>query len=123
MWCVSHHDDVPDYLERIDQAFARLSHKFVVVDGHARGGGAAPAGAEAALQMSEDDVLLNPIGNVPLKLAVARLAELPRIAEAGWKPPPRLSRAQRDIDGQGALVAAQLLAGTIGILARQEAAE
>jgi len=27
----------------------------------------------------------------------------------------------RDIDGQGALVAAQLLAGTIGILARQEA--
>ena len=30
---------------------------------------------------------------------------------------------ERDIDGQGALVAAQLLAGTIGILARQEAAE
>lgn len=28
---------------------------------------------------------------------------------------------ERDIDGQGALVAAQLLAGTIGILARQEA--
>jgi agmatinase len=30
---------------------------------------------------------------------------------------------ERDIDGQGALVAAQLLAGTIGNLARQEAAE
>ncbi|WP_430463886.1 arginase family protein [Tabrizicola sp.] len=30
---------------------------------------------------------------------------------------------ERDIDGQGALVAAQLLAGTIGILARQEAAQ
>lgn len=31
--------------------------------------------------------------------------------------------SERDIDGQGALVAAQLLAGTIGILARQEAAQ
>ncbi len=63
------------------------------------------------MQMSEDDVLLNPIGNVPLKLAIANLSELPRIAELGWKPPPRLSKAQQEIDGQGGTV---LLLGRSG---------
>jgi hypothetical protein len=111
VWCVSHHDDVPDYLQKIDQAFSRLSNKFVIVNSCVQGEGAAFADAESALKMSEDDVLLNPIGNVPLKLSIASLSELPRIAEQGWKPPLRLSKAQREIDGQGGTV---LLLGRSG---------
>ena len=61
--------------------------------------------------MSEDDMLLNPIGNVPLKLSIASLSELTLIAELGWKPRPRLSHAQKEIDGQSGTV---LLLGRSG---------
>ena len=104
VWCVSHHDDVPDYLKKMDQAFSRLSNKFVVGDGQIQNGRAASVDAESVLQMSEDDVLLNPVGNIPLKLSCASLSHLQQIAELGWNLPLRLGKAQRDIDEQGGTV-------------------
>ncbi len=98
VWRVSHHDNMPAYLQKIDQAFSLLSNKFVLFNSHVQG--AASDDGDLALQMSEDDVLLNLIGNVPLKLSIASLSELTLIAELGWKPLPRLSNAQKEIDGQ-----------------------
>ncbi len=95
---------MPDYVKKIDQAFSRLSNKFVIGDRQVQSGRVASVDAESVLQMSEDDVLLNPIGNIPLKLSCASSSQLQQIAELGWNLPLRLSKAQRDIDEQGGTV-------------------
>ena len=60
-----------------------------------------------------------PLSDVPERLTIELIVAKARIVAFDMVE----FMPERDIDGQGALVAAQLLAGTIGILARQEAAE
>jgi hypothetical protein len=130
VWCVSRHDDVPDYLRKIDRALSRRPHHPSAAYtlsapatpdvGPASELGRVPkrnddpaaekavdsgigvqAGGEEALHLAENDALLSPGGDVPMRLAVASVADLERLAEPGTRPRPRLAAAQRGIGWPG----------------------
>ena len=62
-------------------------------------------------QMSEEDVLLDPMGNTPLKIFVTRRSELPLLSQSDWSPPLLLNRRERDVCEQEGTV---LLLGRSG---------
>ncbi len=122
MWCVSQHDDVPAYLRKIDNALSRRATRalcahalpdagletelggFLTRAGEAAAENLERPGAdgedyrEEALNLAEDDALLCPGGDVPMRLAVVSVSDLQRLAEPGARPRPRLAAAQRRED-------------------------
>ena len=123
VWCVSQHDDVPAYLRKIDIALSRRARALSAQGTCSPGAPALPdaglvptrageaaaenvegpgAGGEAsreeALLLAEDDALLCPGGDVPMRLAVVSVSDLQRLAEPGARPRPRLAAAQRRED-------------------------
>jgi hypothetical protein len=119
VWCVSRHDDVPAYLRKINIALSRRSRALPsacapatfplsvaglefkpasvqpATDGAEGSGAGVDANREEVLLLAEDDALLCPGGDVPMRLAVASVADLQRLAEPGARPRPRLAAAQR----------------------------
>ncbi len=61
-------------------------------------GAGSEANREEALLLAEDDALLCPGGDVPMRLAVVSVSDLQRLAEPGARPRPRLAAAQRRED-------------------------
>jgi hypothetical protein len=125
VWCVSRHDNVPSYLRKIDTSLSLRSRALSAAGAprtpaalpeagleselgraptrageaaaeDAEGSGAGvEADREEALVLAEDDALLCLGGDVPMRLAVASVADLQRLAEPGARPRPRLAAAQQ----------------------------
>ncbi len=86
-WYVSKHGSVNHYVHCIEQSLDRLSIE------------PAAGAPSAALQLSDEDVLLDPRGNVPLKIFTAARGDIPLLTTAGWTPPLRLSARQQEVLG------------------------
>ena len=67
IWFVSKHDKVPHYVRQISDSCGRLSHPLDVV-------GVGTDDTQILLQ--DDDVLIDPVGNSPLKLFLTSREEL-----------------------------------------------
>lgn len=117
-----------DYQAALDAGVTFVPAREVAESGIARALSLIPEGARVAICLDVDalDPAIMPavIGRTAGGLSYWQVFEL----IAGVAAKARIVAfdmvefmPDRDIDGQGALVAAQLLAGTIGILARQEA--
>jgi len=117
-----------DYQAALDAGVTFVPAREVAETGIARALSLIPEGAEVVICLDVDalDPAIMPavIGRTAGGLSYWQVFEL----IAGVAAKARIVAfdmvefmPDRDIDGQGALVAAQLLAGTIGILARQEA--
>lgn len=116
-----------DYQAALDAGVAFVPAREVAESGIARALSLIPAGARVVICLDVDalDPAVMPavIGRTAGGLSYWQVFEL----IAGVAKKARIVAfdmvefmPERDVDGQGALVAAQLLAGTIGILARQE---
>jgi len=87
---VSSHDYVPRRMKQIDRSYSKLAtHHVTTVD------------AMDVLQLADDDVLLDPFGNAPMKLFVTTREEVSSLpAGSEWRPPLLLSRKQKEINSQ-----------------------
>jgi hypothetical protein len=122
---VSRHDDVSAYIRNIDRtiseqpscalAAAGTKRKQDPLSDHSQRTDAsdapAPGSDEPFMMLSDDHVLIDTAGNVPLRLAVTSAAELPKLAREGLRPRLRLTSAQREMDRQQGTV---LLLGRAG---------
>eukprot|EP01034_Spumella_vulgaris_P034193 gene34193-42161_t len=73
IWFVCHHDDISRCVRLIDESANRLSRQLTVQLGIEE--------AESVLQLGEDDVLIDPTGNCPLKVYRATGAEVASMIE------------------------------------------
>lgn len=101
MWFVAKHNNVSACAKLIDNACSRTfknTTSALYLE----------AGADQ-LMLSEDTVLLDPNRNVPMKIYSAQQAELPLLAQTGWKAPLRLNQREQSVRAQ---------AGTVLLLGR-----
>ena len=122
---MSRHDDVPAYIRNIDRTMSEQPSCALDAAGTKRkpdplvgysqltdaGAVAAPGSEEPFMMLSDDHALIDPAGNLPLRLAVASAADLPKLATGGLLPRLRLTSAQREMDRQQGTV---LLLGRAG---------
>ena len=91
VWCVSTHNDVSRRIGLINRSFARMAQ-------HRN----ASAAVETVrwIAVADDEVLLDPFSNAPMKLFEARADELAVSVASKWSPPLLLSAKQREINSQ-----------------------
>lgn len=104
VWCVSKHDRVSHNMLQIDRACSKLSRAPIIrcQDEDC---------SNAFLQIDEDAILLDPIGNTPLRIYATSRRELSKLSQnyTEWQPVLRLSRREREISE---------IAGTVLLIGR-----
>ena len=91
VWCVSTHNDVSRRIGLINRSFARMAqHRNA----------SAAVDTVRWIAVADDEVLLDPFSNAPLKLFEARADELAVSVASKWSPPLLLSAKQREINSQ-----------------------
>ncbi len=124
---MSRHDDVPAYIRNIDRTMSEQPSCALSAAGTKRKQDQlvdnyylqrtdacavpAPSSEEPFVMLSDDHALIDPAGNLPLRLAVTSAADLPKLAREGLRPRLRLTSAQREMDRQQGTV---LLLGRAG---------
>ena len=90
---------VPHNLLQIEKAQSRMTNSVSFTDG------------SNILKLSDEYVLLDPVGNVPLKLYITLSNELHMFKQDGWIPPLRLTPKEKEVNAQSGTV---LLLGRSG---------
>ncbi len=124
---MSRHDDVSAYIRNIDRIMSEQPSCALAAAGTKRKpdpgplvdylehtdacAALAPGSDEPFMMLSDDHALIDPVGNVLLRLAIASAADIPKLAKEGRGPRLRLTLAQREMDGQQGTV---LLLGRAG---------
>eukprot|EP01034_Spumella_vulgaris_P035955 gene35955-44337_t len=83
VWFVSHHDKISRNTRLISESCDRLSRELVVSE--------QSQDSDCAVQLGEDDVLIDPTGNCPLKVYSTTCEEIEACSESSFKPPLRLN--------------------------------
>lgn len=100
---MSKHDNVSRLVKQIDGSFSRLSRQPALRT--------LPGESVPTTDLSDEDVLLDPSGNCPLKIYSTSRGGIPLLSTTGWTPPLRLSAKQQELQGVGGTV---LLLGRSG---------
>ncbi|CAB9515456.1 Tetratricopeptide repeat and ankyrin repeat containing 1 [Seminavis robusta] len=92
VWYVARHKEVSRLMELIDQSQKRTARDFVSATTLYADNGDL---VDGTIVIDPNDVLLDPIADVPLKLHQIRRNEIGKLASSSWVPPLRLTPEER----------------------------
>lgn len=96
IWYVSTHDKVSDYMRRIDKSEERSSRQLVSA-ASIQEKSKSEEDTDTDFDLRENEVMLDPRGDTPLKVYVLRYHEIPLLTSETWRPPLHLTTEERQI--------------------------
>ena len=99
VWYVSPHDRVSGYMRQIDEAEKRTLRQLTAITAvpDLHDALTSTSGDDNQSDLRHDQVMLDPFGDVPLKLFALRYEDLPRMSSSSWLPPLYLTTEERKI--------------------------